>query len=100
RSVLLEVTEANVVSAIRVEDPSFKTKKGVGAGNTFREVSSAYPDAAFHAGLEEGESITLAAKGFTFLFETHQVNIDWFMQNKKDMNAIHNIKVETVIVAQ
>jgi hypothetical protein len=96
KPITIEVHETRgkiVVWFITVEDPNFKTREGIAVGNTFKEVKKAYPNAVFYATEAEGESIGLNEKGFWFGFDISGVNREWWLQEKKDINAIQNIKV-------
>lgn len=97
KSITIEVRkDTNVIWFISVEDSYFKTREGIGVSNTFKEVKRAYPNAAFYAGLAEGEYIMLQKRGFAFVFDVAGIKHDWWTQEHKDIKAIENIKVNMV----
>ncbi|HUJ17135.1 MAG TPA: hypothetical protein VL197_04005 [Nitrospirota bacterium] len=104
KSIILEVNEekgrkdTNVIWLISVDDPYFKTNKGIGVGNTFTEVKKAYPNAAFSATQEE--SIGLNENGLWFSFDISQVKREWWLQKEKDISALNNIKVNVITIFQ
>lgn len=70
-SLILELDESQRVWAIRVHDPSVRTRDGIGVGSTLAEVRRAYPSAEFSVSDREGGYLSAfvpALNGF-FSFE-------------------------------